>query len=140
LDQIKPPTDSLYKFIAIFGLVLYLGSHYAAYKVIDIHWQRTGSYFDNIDDKDGAKYERLKLAIENQESDDLDPFIRGLPSDERVPFVMLYRSTKDLSHQFRDIYIARIVGIIMVLVGFAFWYIRIQRYVDTRLRRDAEKP
>ncbi len=136
MDQVKPPTDSLYKFVAIFGLVLFLWSYYAADKFIDDHMDSVASYGEHVDDHDGLKYKVIEDAI-NGDTDKLDPFIQSLPISERAPFLKMYLQASKLTPTIANIHIGRNAGLLMIILGFFLWYYRVQRHLDAILYRQA---
>ncbi|WP_417737252.1 hypothetical protein [Rosistilla oblonga] len=136
MDQIKPPTDSLYKFIAIFGLIVFLGSYFVAYRNLDRAQAVWVAFYESVSDPDGAKYQKLE-DYTNDETIAIDAYVRSLPKNERAGFVGLLHYKMETEHTLMNIQIVRWIGILMIILGFNLWYFRVQMYVDAILRREA---
>ncbi|MCR9207036.1 MAG: hypothetical protein NXI28_02315 [bacterium] len=135
MDQVKLPTDSLYKFIAIFGLAALIGSQVATYAYLDDYWERGTAFFENVSDPDGSKYEAIRRF--STERKGIDEYIRTLPPNERAAFVGLLRRQEDNELIKGDITFARRSGLAMIFIGFTLWYLKVQVHVDKILRCEA---
>jgi len=126
-----PPTDNLYKFIAIFGLVVtVVGFVFPRILIFDLQTQ--------IIKLQG------EVVVLQAIAHDLHPKPDG------KDFVSTYVEVKaklqvieGLARQIESLAILFAIGVgagvFLMLNGFSFWYLRVQRYQDKILKNDAEK-
>ena len=161
--MISPPTDSLYKFLAISGLVtvgwsvafpwdkhleyeLKVAEVKAEVQKSKLKVERLDSQYKSLlDEESKLQAERseqdrkLKLAaIEGRKQKLYIEMLEAQqPVDERV------EALKVLQDALRSYYlmglVSTIAGLILAVAGFFLWYGRVQRYVDVKLRQDTEK-
>lgn len=136
MEHTKLPTDSLYKFIAIFGLVAVIGSQYAAFKVLETHWERLIAFMENVSDPDGSKYMMLRRFSET-DSSDMDKYVQSLPPSERSAFIGAFRQHSDIELIEFPIKWGVRFGVAMIVFGFSMWYYKVQRHLDEILRKQA---
>jgi hypothetical protein len=153
----KPPTDNLYKFLSIFGLVLIVTSGIALSESIDKGALIFDEELRQIESKSTADFNfkqalDAKLALVTKTKDfGSAEFSKELTAIEED----IDRKRNTLSELHSQIYkrsVAKIkldiletiasagllVGILLSGVGFVLWYIRVQVFQDAKLRREAE--
>lgn len=124
-----PPADNLYKFIAIFGLVIII----------------FGIYMWNTSQKD---------ILEAASASNLDIRLLEIkyPEESKEPEYLIEKekimhNRESLSKEIKDTYPKKlkgyfygsVFGMIMVFVGFSLWYWRTQRFQDIILKMEAVK-
>lgn len=154
-----PPTDSLYKFLAILGLVL------AAWAV-SFPWKQAYEYELKVAELkcaelqrnikvekinttlDGLKVERARLEKVNDSEAELkiaavdkrkqqlyiDKLEAQQPVDEKVEVLkVLSRAQTTYQHV---AYAGTSLGVVLSFVGFICWYFRIQRHIDADVLKE----
>jgi hypothetical protein len=153
------PTDSLYKFMALTGIVLLLGSLFILYKNIDNQITESKLISIKLLDDTREQYNDLKR-MQNQGikviNDSLK--LKALSQldvqyynkeEKRADSIyntlwQLYNndlkkvSTSVTSFYFSSLLCLMILGYVLTGLGFALWYVRIQRYQDYALIKDIE--
>jgi hypothetical protein len=140
---LAPPTDNLYKFVAIAGLILGLGSAY-----IQTQEERHMRAVDLELDEELAELRFRSELLEEQQS--TRPAARPEADDSSVAFrlrlVRLRARNNTLGKQLADLakrndyYAAGVVaGLVLACSGFGLWYFRIQKYEDAELRERASR-
>jgi len=155
--MITPPTDSLYKFIAIAGLAMLLwGASFPWIKAYEAELQSSElrAHIKSVSQKADqlrALYETIGLEIEQlRKSPSEDMKYQKLRTEQRDIAIKLIETQLPV-----DIGIGRIeviekanmtfniigkvsvaCGFIFILVGFLTWYFKVQRYLD----RDIQEP
>jgi len=147
-SMIQPPTDNLYKFMAIFGLVLFLaGTLYPAKKIEDIS-RRIGNMnhliseeliiFKRQDLQD--KLVRIEKGLKNKNVDsEKEQLLKGIQYFEnRNPSVD--KALKEIETEIEILIgylvfgiFTTIMGIVLMIFGFRLWYTRLQKYPDAQL-------
>ena len=159
LDQIRPPTDSLYKFLAIAGLAIFLVAGWAHFRV-DLQMIKLDSKAElviartvrnqaehmkkllaeaandnTIATADAAK-DRLREIVSSQhEGTQEDNLSLATLAWERGSLV------RDNEPERTLLKISVGAGLVLSLIGFVLWYIKIQRPTDAilKLQWDAAK-
>jgi hypothetical protein len=150
--MITPPTDSLYKFIAIAGVVMILwGSAFPWNKAYELKLQAVD--LDGKIHSVSQKAEQLKLqyAKLNSERKALDPKSEdfevkkaAIKSEKMSLYIQMLEAQHPtdidekklkVMHEAQVVYdrigwASLIFGIVFVIFGFAAWYIKIQRHLD----------
>lgn len=133
-----PPTDNLYKFVALFGLLIALGSGGAAFKlsVERENANRNAEARALTALREADRLSRSSAAGDREHAAAIADSVRRLADsveaaadrlDERPSFVM------------PALLVAMVVGSAISAVGFVFWYQRFQRYQDQSIRRGASR-
>ena len=112
LPSISTPTDNLYKFIAIFGLIMLVaGVVYLFYTM--------SSHLDKIEKR---RMEALESAAKT-----------GVKIEVNSDFEMVSR------HALIQGAFVSVIGSAMVVFGFVNWYHRVQKFLDKQLVAETEK-
>jgi hypothetical protein len=145
-----PPTDSLYKFMAIFGLVALAWSltfpaqKQAEYHVLELELDAELKTVAEVSENLKAQY---KAIVTKQGT--LDPNSaewRDLEVEKRDKHIALLKASEptaakqgrlgalqDNANKFSLLERAGyVVGIVLSMLGFALWYLRIQRHLDAK--------
>lgn len=126
-----PPTDNLYKFVAIAGVALILGS----LLVVGIYSKAEIEWFGNTGDRIiQRRHERISSkAITKNEVDDLW-------KEEVRLFHSLVAERTSVSKYLAPVLGCAIgAGILMTPIGFFLWWWKVQKYQDELLRLEYEK-
>jgi hypothetical protein len=144
------PTDNLYKFISISGLVLIVTSFIAisisqrevADQIFTTHQEAlsVGKAIQQLDDEMDAlvsnptpeSYVRAKQILE--ETKPLEVELAKLESMNDKSEYMHLASTEDLNFFKNQIYF----GFFLTILGFIGWYYRLQRHLDAIVKKEAE--
>lgn len=153
--MITPPTDSLYKFIAIAGVVLIVWG-------VSVPWDKQYEY-ETSRAKYVAQKQKLQRMVESYKLrlQDIANEMRGVVGDELKPFREEVASlNKDMEEanasiteaglvvsvmqKAADTYrlvglLSQIAGVVMIVVGFLLWYLKLQRHVDRKFVSDDGK-
>jgi hypothetical protein len=124
------PTDNLYKFLSIFGLVLFV---FGAY----LYNTKPNEIYLKIDDYN-IKNEILKT---NTKKDSVLNLRQELVNEKiklNVIEKQINRDIKRLSKELKKYLIISILGIIMIGFGFLKWYYKTQYYNDKILKNESE--
>ena len=161
MNDMRPPTDNLYKFLAIFGLILVGFSAYIPLHALEAY-SRSGLLVDlaygpiidrlrTVDDYSRAKLE-CAISGRNQVSKaspcDKLPKIKAatdLANTElvllRAKVEMLEVERNFLSRQYILYFIIGVVlgsiGFLLCVTGFWLWYVRLQRFLDAAVHSEA---
>jgi hypothetical protein len=157
LNSLAPPTDNLYKFVAIFGLVLIVGGCVLLYITVDNSLEaatRANQGFRSaIATEESPEVQEVlseaisKMVDERRQDPGLAAALRAAgASDEAIAEAVAMQEAADVffAHESRlrgVTGVARMLGglgAIVSAVGFGFWYRRVQRFEDQILRRRAE--
>jgi hypothetical protein len=146
MDILKPPTDNLYKFIAISGLLIFLASFVfpqILYKEYAIKYaeiegdlsvlERQIETLNSITESDDAR---------SKKEDNVEIKRRRAEFDKGLEEVLRKRELRvALSNYARrwEIfgYIGMSFGLVMMVSGFYFWYSRLQKYEDKLMKLKA---
>ena len=118
------PTDNLYKFIALFGIVIILFSFYLPFQ--------------------SAKKSQELL----REVDSVSKVINLMPKEERVKaYETTFKKLEELKlilEQDKSFYMGVLVvgvaiGTTLTIVGFSMWYKKVQKYQDMILENQANQ-
>jgi hypothetical protein len=139
------PTDNLYKFIALSGVVLVVAGFY-------LPWHRAEEIWDRLEQ---VKAESAVLTVDVQylldeakkaksdSASDVPALRKTLQELERRKAVQevkvgsLERLTLNLWLLYAASLVLTAVGVVMMKKGFKFWYERVQQPMDLALRRDS---
>lgn len=117
-----PPTDNLYKFFAIAGLILLVFSLYYPKKLVE----EVSSEIIKLN----ASVDIAELSIN-----------KSITKQNKITIIEIDRDTKLLKqkHELSKFYatsgaIFSIVGFLLSLFGFTSRYIRVQKHIDTKLK------
>lgn len=152
--MINPPTDNLYKFLSVFGLVLIVTSVLGAYQSLHEYAQRsieTKAFFEaNLTELRATQDRKISILREILHSDDKEKLKRfesefSLINDNVPIAVREYEKRQELDRLFAKqaemLTILGIAGLVLGLVcsalGFYLWYYRVQILLDAQLRKDA---
>ena len=165
LNSLKPPTDNLYKFVAISGLTCFvvgmvlsvqqtgktLDSAYAAEDALQEAWLALAEGFQDGDDE--TELEMLnrawQRAAKGGEAFGLTQELRklGTLTEAELAAVRQFEiAANSLSNQWRIHEITRtwlswmvVVSLGIMLLGFGLWYSRTQRHQDKLLRMQTQE-
>ncbi|MCK5153351.1 MAG: hypothetical protein KAQ93_03255 [Spirochaetales bacterium] len=116
ISKIPLPTDNLYKFIALFGLMIFLTT---LVMFFTRHQYYNESAFNRY-----KEISNLKIIEDRTEKEEIELFI--LTEQQQIE-----ETDEDLEV---DIYIiTAVIGIFLIFVGFFLWYLRVQKYQDLLL-------
>lgn len=162
----QPPTDNLYKFLAIFGLVVVGFSIYVPLQRLEVYGrssvQLEAAYepiIERLKVVGDASRTELECAINETKKRDgagvdsssaCDQVIEARSVAERVraELVALQTKIKSLQYDRNFLYgqyrlylymglVAGCLGLVLCVAGFWLWYVRVQRFLDAAARRDA---
>lgn len=145
-DLVRPPTDNLYKFIAISGLVLFVGANaFMATRVAD----QASAVRDAVADSRRAG---LELDVKQERFDELTTGSEVLSDAEIAEMRSLVQEIQRVTLEM-DIRLVEVeareaalkwygivagvlsgLGLMVTFWGFVQWYNRVQFYEDRRLR------
>lgn len=128
----SPPTDNLYKFFAVFGLVFLVVSiggfvliHNSVMKTTMDHVQEVLTRLDSIE----------------VPKDDLDKFAKAVAETIDAVFSLETELGSKINLAYASFgYIPEgllsigVLGLLMTTIGFSLWWFRVQRYQDAILR------
>ncbi len=160
--MITPPTDSLYKFIAIAGLIILgwgvaypwdKGIEYKL-KVADteaevkkgkLRVDHLKSLYDSLKSEEA----KIKSGPKNHDNDlmltaidvkkqklYIDILESQQPSDDRIAVLNVLQEALT-SYRIMGV-VSIIAGLLLSVTGFLLWYIRIQKYVDEKVALDSK--
>jgi hypothetical protein len=158
-EQFKPPTDNLYKFLALSGLIVFLffgWQHLRGDLAIIKHEIAIDKMIQDIikvrDDYALPQIEKIdrqigqgKLKVEDAMPRLKKLLTDRLPEEERLEheFFDLAVKGRDLPHNDDPeriaILIGAVVGLVTTVAGFWLWYRRVQRPLDEIMRYDLEE-
>jgi hypothetical protein len=157
---VSPPTDSLYKFISLFGLAILILASYKSGKTFealsanrvamegikkDIRVEMAGHYTQA--DSDSAGVATATTAI-RQLPDDVDAVLKEIAAaplslkakmvfDGEVKKLKAERHSLDL--RIAEYIVTLMAGIMLVVIGFMLWYKRDQLLKDRLLKAELER-
>lgn len=158
--MITPPTDSLYKFMAIFGLVI-LGwgivfpwqkSYDYKLKIVELKStiDRSKNKVEHINqsynllvmerkrieqDVSSSESSLKKAAIDNKKQQLYIELLESQqPVDEKIEIMGVL--TEALFIYKLMGFVSIIIGLLLTMAGFWFWYAKIQKHIDMKLLRD----
>jgi hypothetical protein len=114
------PTDNLYKFMALSGIILIISSFYIVWDHAErsqelVRELKTGLAVENTySDNQGSDLSNLKLKLE-----ELEHILNQKPT--YMTFLL----------------IGQIIGLALSIIGFGLWYLRVQKYQDIILAKQA---
>jgi len=140
----SPPTDNLYKFLALAGILIVVGGYVFVYLQADrsqellrelkqgaalIHAEteiaRLRSLLNDPNERRGKHLEEGYEAAARERA-------RLTKVEEELKFLLAWKNRSMIL-----LAAAHVVGSVLSAVGFALWYQRVQRYQDLILRRQA---
>jgi hypothetical protein len=152
---LSAPTDSLYKFISLFGLAIFILASYKSGKAFE------ASSVNKVQAEALKKEIRLAMAHGTADStgtitivpveqlpDDLDAILQritasGLPLGAKLEFegeIKKLKAQKDgLGIRIIEYIATLVAGVILIALGFILWYKRDQLLKDRLLKVDLEK-
>ncbi|MGE4537924.1 MAG: hypothetical protein AB7D37_12670 [Desulfovibrio sp.] len=153
--MIKLPTDNLYKFLTVFGLLITLNSGYYMYSYyirLDFDLFEVGSMVKKKIEIDSPRYlvgirkltNKLNKASDENEKNEINRQIEelnGAYNDnnfrivEKLNFIDLKMKDSFLSQFLAGAICSFWGGCIIMFSGFVCWYRKVQKYQDVRLRR-----
>lgn len=155
--MITPPTDSLYKFVAIAGVIMILwGSAFPWNKAYELKLQAVE--LDGRIQSVSQKAEQLKLQYDkltserkalDPKSEDYEIKKEAIKSKKMDLYIQMLESQNPtdidiqklkVMHEAQVVYnrvgwTSLLCGIVFVIFGFAAWYVKIQRHLDMEVSR-----
>ncbi|CAZ96801.1 hypothetical protein [Zobellia galactanivorans] len=125
------PTDNLYKFLSIFGLILFVFGTY-------LYNTKPNEIYLKVDDYN-VKNQILKT---NTEKDSIINLHQELINEKiklNVLEEQINRDIKRLPKELKMYSVIAIIGLIMIGFGFFKWYFKTQYYNDKILKNESEK-
>jgi hypothetical protein len=142
----NPPTDNLYKFLSVFGLITLIFSTAAPLwtsYTLSLRIYQLQSEGDTL--KIELDYLQRKIGQENSS----DRFIAEQASntkDLQIRTAQLSRKTEEIKFIREElegwkifIVVGMALGWSLIFIGFSLWYFRLQRYQDIILKNEAKK-
>jgi hypothetical protein len=155
----SPPTDSLYKFIAIFGLIIlawgvafpWQKAQEFKFKLIEIKAEVKAN--NNISKRINASYQLLIKERNLIKSDDPERDLKEaaidkrkqemyiqlietqLPVDEKVETLKVVKNSLTIYKMLGWFSIC--AGFILMISGFLLWYKKLQKHIDTKMQNGA---
>ncbi len=164
---IQPPTDNLYKLVAIFGLIVWGFSFYIPLQKLDeaqLEFAKWNAEWNPILfralDVDNNAREQLECAIADAKVSVNDPnpdqyceaieakFLEQKLAASNLELNMAeLRGRKNIVDELEKRYdryrcyglVCTFVGFVTMILGFWCWYVKVQRPLDLALRREADK-
>jgi hypothetical protein len=145
MDVLKPPTDNLYKFVAISGLLIFLASFIfpqILYKDYLIKFAEIEGDLRVLENQVATLNSILDTEPEDpkrKEEDDKEINQRKTEIDKGLAEVIRKREMRvalsNYAHQWQVFgYVGMSFGLVMMMSGFYFWYSRLQRYEDKHIK------
>lgn len=146
MDILKPPTDNLYKFIAISGLLIFLAS-FVFPQILGREYVTKVAEVEGglrVLENESAYITRLRSQSDdqNQKAEDNSEIKQREARFDKVAEVRKkHEISKALSAEVRRWKLFGIIGmslgIVLMAGGFYLWYSRLQKYQDKLLKREA---
>lgn len=114
------PTDNLYKFMALSGIILIISSFFIVWK----HADRSQELLREL---------KAGLAVENTYSDNRGSDLSNL----KLKLEELELIIKDKPWYMTFLLISQIIGWFLSIIGFRLWYLRVQKHQDIILAEQA---
>lgn len=163
MDMLTPPTDSLYKFMAIFGLVLLIASFFIpsraehtfdaaliAKLVEDAKLGQTlvassqrqlelSKQLSNFDPHTTSGAAKQMKILQQMESPDLNRSRADLERNEAyIKADEGYKFAKDdFKKAIQESEVLQVGGVTLSALGFYFWYVKVQRFLDLQMRNNS---
>lgn len=133
MDPSKFPTDNLYKFMALCGLVLIVACGYAQWTVNEKanFYNFEEAYYTNTMKKiaenwNAEKDPAMKTAIGKSLSDTANTYLERRRKDDVIREKLLY----DAPHTRQLLFGGMVVGSMLTGAGFFLWYHKLQKHLD----------
>jgi hypothetical protein len=152
----KFPTDNLYKFLAIFGLVIFIISYfYPIYLVNDLKVLATDLKMDEkylyeklnkelyqskhlLESKDTLKNKQLILELFNENIITIDSLENEANQyEKRVENYNI--KSKQVERWLDNALAGKLIGLMLMIIGFSLWYFKLQKYQDIIIKNEAMK-
>ncbi|OGU81659.1 MAG: hypothetical protein A2W11_00445 [Ignavibacteria bacterium RBG_16_35_7] len=158
MDISKFPTDNLYKFIAIFGLVIFIVSYFyptilynkVLYQSAEINadletleqkitsQENLIKFLQKLSDKATNKNKDTIIKSLFEEKVKLTTFNNELQETKKKHYILT--SKTDEWEHWADLALwSQVIGGLMMILGFYFWYFKLQRYQDIIIKNEAMK-
>lgn len=127
-ESVRPPTDNLYKFIAIFGLAILLVSGWSCLQ--------TYSLQERLDRESVGRFRLLAEAIILSVAEADGTFTRPTESEIQRLRDEAYGNVTDRIDAATPLTLAiagMAIGAGLTIVGFTLWYRKVQRHLDKLL-------
>lgn len=149
-EFIKPPTDIIYKFLAISGLILLILSFTIPYFLnrdlsiqiiqtegdVDKLAKEIGYLEDDIaldDTTTSLSMKQVQFSRERYRQLDL----KNMEATTKNNLLIYYTDELNNSQKFKWIGVS--IGLILFVTGFVLWYFKLRRYQDLLIRNEAQK-
>lgn len=157
--SLTPPTDNLYKFMAVFGLVMMITGIVLTHQMARDHQEYVGNFWLTMNKESGealaVSKQRLALvkAMPSISEIEKDPtkaqaFKDALSKLEKLSEARTPQQAAEWDGRLRDyalasnayhresaeVFYLTIFGMVLSTVGFLLWYSRVQVYLDADLK------
>ena len=158
MDITKFPTDNLYKFLAIFGLVILIISVYYPFQLQNQFEKLNADIRTDLDllhDSVLRQKDRINSLNElvDSSSNKNNEYLLSSQKEEKIKANNFKKDISIIEKNNNEIininyelnifkYIASVLiplGSLMMIVGFYFWYTKLQRYQDIILKGETQK-
>jgi hypothetical protein len=151
MEHFKPPTDNLYKFLALSGVLLVIFTLYLPFSMmnelrlmIDLLQPEASSLEAKVDfwNEDKEILEARQSIASDEEKEDLEQRKRIL--ETRIAFAnakmeAINRLGKQMMVYEKYIKVFAVFGWCLVFLGFGLWYSKLQKFEDKKIKRETEK-
>jgi hypothetical protein len=158
MDISKFPTDNLYKFLAIFGLVIQILMFWYYDKIVSEAVTLQTEILADTDFINGKKHSSLDLIEQLEELNNKahiknrDSIINLIVTENKKLAVykdelslaekkrVILDEKKDYVHMWlKFAYVINAIGLILMVAGFLLWYHKLQKYQDIIIKNEAMK-
>lgn len=120
-----PPTDNLYKFMAITGLLMVLGGLY-----LPIAWQ------ERVNESARVFYDRVSVRLDQLDKATTDQAKQVLTDSITIERKILDATVSDRRFMFWAGVVSMAIGVVVASRGFVLWSDRFQKYQDMKVKRE----
>ena len=157
-DQLRPPTDNLYKFLALSGLALTVFAVYveinAANKLrsLSAETDEAAIASNRIDDRYDDDIERIDRALDSKRIDAATATTRKTEARRKrdaaiTKYDSAYDDAKAAERKFQKanfdqviiMVVFAVLGLFLAAVGFFLWWFMLQRHLDVIMKYDVQE-
>jgi len=147
-DSLKPPTDNLYKFMALFGLIVYLGA--AIGPAILVWYSQTALLeYQHQSAILNSKFHPLTQKVIELQKHSVDPTPAKVSAGEQNDDLNTVKEAAEEKRRYLEMLISQtnnalvfakvffVLGSTLTVAGFMLWYSKVQHFEDLKLRHEA---